>query len=67
MSRAHALAGAALLASLAAGSAAAHHTGVYTPKDNAVTTNFKQIKFSVEARKFDVARRLYLGGRCARR
>jgi hypothetical protein len=39
--------------------AAAHHTGVYTPKDNAVTTNFKQIKFSVQARKFDVARRLF--------
>jgi hypothetical protein len=38
---------------------AAHHTGVYTPKDNAITTNFKQIKFSVEARKFDVARRLF--------
>lgn len=44
---------------LAAPPATAHHTGVYTPKDNAVTTNFKQIKFSVEARKFDVARRLF--------
>jgi hypothetical protein len=52
----------ALAAALAAGPAAAHHTGVYTPKDNAVTTNFKQIKFSVEARKFDVARRLYAEG-----
>jgi hypothetical protein len=39
--------------------AAAHHVGSYVPRDNAVTTNFKQIKFSVEARKFDVARRLY--------
>jgi hypothetical protein len=50
---------AALAAALAAGPAAAHHTGVYTPKDNAITTNFKQIKFSVEARKFDVARRMF--------
>jgi hypothetical protein len=56
------LATVALAAVLAAGPAAAHHTGVYTPKDNAVTTNFKQIKFSAEARKFDVARRLYAEG-----
>jgi hypothetical protein len=48
-----------LLGGLGAGTAAAHHTGVYTPKDNAITTNFKQLKFSVEARKFDVARRLF--------
>jgi hypothetical protein len=44
---------------LGAAPAAAHHTGVYVPKDNAITTNFKQLKFSVEARKFDVARRLF--------
>jgi hypothetical protein len=44
---------------LAAAPAAGHHTGVYAPKDNAITTNFKQLKFSVEARKFDVARRLF--------
>jgi hypothetical protein len=49
----------AVTLALAAAPATAHHTGVYTPKDNAITTNFKQIKFSVEARKFDVARRLY--------
>ncbi len=42
-----------------AGSATAHHTGVYTPKDNAITTNFKALKFSVQAGKFDVARRLF--------
>jgi len=51
------LALAALLA--LAGPAAAHHTGVYTPKDNAITTNFKALKFSVQAGKFDVARRLF--------
>ena len=39
--------------------AAAHHTGVYTPKDNALTTNFKEVKFSVQARKFDVALRRF--------
>jgi hypothetical protein len=52
-----------LLASLAAAlPAAAHHTGVYTPKDNAITTNFKQLKFSAQAGKFDVARRLFDDG-----
>ncbi|HEU4367788.1 MAG TPA: hypothetical protein VFV05_06095 [Methylomirabilota bacterium] len=54
-----ALVGVLLAVELAGAPAAAHHTGVYTPKDNAVTTNFKQLKFSVEARKFDVARRLF--------
>jgi hypothetical protein len=42
--------------------APAHHLGTYTPRDNEITTNFKQIKFSVEARKFDVARRLFDDG-----
>jgi hypothetical protein len=42
--------------------AEAHHLGTYTPRDNEITTNFKQIKFSVEARKFDVARRLFDDG-----
>jgi hypothetical protein len=54
-----AVAAALVLMALAAAPAAAHHTGVYTPKDNAITTNFKQLKFSVEAGKFDVARRLF--------
>ena len=48
-----------LIVALAAAPAAAHHTGVYTPKDNAITTNFKAIKFSVQGGKFDVARRLF--------
>ena len=49
-----------LLAALAvAAPAAAHHTGVYTPKDNAISANFKQVKFSLQAGKFDVALRLY--------
>jgi hypothetical protein len=42
--------------------ASAHHVGAYVPKDNAVTTNFKQVKFSVQARKFDVALRLFETG-----
>ena len=42
--------------------AAAHHVGAYVPKDNAVTINFKQVKFSVQARKFDVALRLFETG-----
>jgi len=51
--------GAATALTLTAAPAAAHHTGVYTPKDNAITTNFKALKFSVQAGKFDVARRLF--------
>ena len=39
--------------------AAAHHVGAYTPRDNEITTNFKQVKFSLQARKFDVALRLF--------
>ncbi len=39
--------------------AAAHHTGVYAPKDNAITTNFRDVKFSVQAGKFDVALRRF--------
>jgi hypothetical protein len=50
---------AGLLTLAVAAPAAAHHTGVYTPKDNAITTNFKQVKFSMQARKLDVALRLY--------
>ena len=51
--------GAATALTLTAAPAAAHHTGVYTPTDNAITTNFKALKFSVQAGKFDVARRLF--------
>jgi hypothetical protein len=51
-----------LLVTLATAPAAGHHTGVYTPKDNAITENFKQVKFSAQAGKFDVALRLYDGG-----
>lgn len=42
--------------------AAAHHVGAYTPRDNEVTTNFKQVKFSLQAGKFDVALRLFDDG-----
>src|SRR5207245_2040673 len=55
--RAVALAVLAVVAGVAP--AAAHHTGVYTPKDNAISANFKQVKFSLQAGKFDVALRLY--------
>ncbi len=51
----------ALLATLAA-SADAHHVGSYVPRDNEISANFKQIKFSVQAEKFDVARRLFEAG-----
>jgi hypothetical protein len=51
----------ALLA-IAGGPALAHHVGTYVPRDNEVSANFKQIKFSMQARKFDVALRLFETG-----
>jgi hypothetical protein len=45
-----------------AGPAAAHHIGTWTPRDNEVSTNFKQIKFSMQGQKFDVAQKLYVAG-----
>lgn len=47
------------IVALMAAPAAAHHTGVYAPKDNAITTNFRDVKFSVQAGKFDVALRRF--------
>jgi hypothetical protein len=41
---------------------AAHHVGAYVTRDNDVSANFKQIKFSMQVGKFDVARRLYETG-----
>ena len=43
-------------------SAGAHHVGAYVARDNPVSANFKQIKFSMQVGKFDVARRLYETG-----
>ena len=45
-----------------AASAGAHHVGVYTPRDNEITTNFKQIKFSLQAKRFEVALRFFEQG-----
>jgi hypothetical protein len=42
--------------------ALAHHVGTYTPRDNEVSANFKQLKFSVQAGRFDVALKLYETG-----
>jgi hypothetical protein len=47
---------------IAGGPAAAHHVGTYVPSDNEISANFKQIKFSIQAGKFDVARRLFESG-----
>jgi hypothetical protein len=52
----------ALLVLLAAGAASAHHVGVYVPRDNDISANFKQLKFSMQAGKFDVAARLFETG-----
>ena len=51
-----------VLVAIAASPAAAHHVGAYVPRDNEVSANFKQIKFSIQARKFDVALRLFETG-----
>jgi hypothetical protein len=61
MMRASALVVLAVIAMTAA-PAVAHHTGVYAPKDNAITTNFRDVKFSVQAGKFDVALRRFDDG-----
>jgi hypothetical protein len=53
---------ATLLLALAAGPATAHHVGAYVPRDNEVSANFKQIKFAIQARKLDVALRLFESG-----
>jgi hypothetical protein len=52
----------ALLGPAAARPALAHHVGAYIPQDNEVTASFRQVKFSVQARKFDVALRLFEAG-----
>ena len=41
---------------------AAHHVGAYVARDNEVSANFKQIKFSMQAQKFAVALALYHDG-----
>ncbi len=47
---------------MAAGPATAHHVGAYVPQDNEISVNFKKIKFAIQARKFDVALRLFETG-----
>jgi len=47
---------------IAGGPAPAHHVGTYVPSDNEISANFKEIKFSIQAGKFDVARRLFETG-----
>jgi hypothetical protein len=42
--------------------AAAHHVGLYTPRDNDVSANFKQIKFALQAGKPPVALKLFESG-----
>jgi hypothetical protein len=53
------LAGALAFASLEAG---AHHVGSWAPRDNEVSANFKQLKFAIQARKWQVALDLFQSG-----
>jgi hypothetical protein len=53
---------AVMFVAVAGGPALAHHVGAYVPRDNEVSSNFKQVKFSIQARKFDVALRLFEAG-----
>jgi len=45
-----------------AGPTAAHHVGAYVPRDNEVSANFKQLKFSIQAGKRAAAARLFETG-----
>lgn len=40
----------------------AHHVGVFIPKDDNITKNFKDIKFASQAGRFDVALKLFDDG-----
>ena len=51
--------GAVAVVLCAAPAARAHHVGTYAPRDNEISANFKQIKFAIQARKMDVALRLF--------
>lgn len=52
----------ALSFGVAAAPVQAHHVGTYTARDNEISQNFKQLKFALQARKLDVALRLYEEG-----
>jgi hypothetical protein len=56
------LLGMVLLALAAPRPALAHHTGTYAPRDNDISTNFKQIKFALRSGRPDVALRLFEAG-----
>jgi hypothetical protein len=56
------LLGTALLALAAPRPALAHHVGTYAPRDNDISTNFKQIKFALRSGRPDVALRLFEAG-----
>ncbi|MBI4637729.1 MAG: hypothetical protein HY727_15440 [Candidatus Rokubacteria bacterium] len=43
-------------------SAMAHHVGVYIPKDNDISKNFKDIKFAGQSGRFDLALKLFDDG-----
>jgi len=60
--RAFGVAAAALIVLFTATPGWPHHVGTYTARDNAISANFKQIKFSIQAGKFDVARSLFEDG-----
>jgi hypothetical protein len=42
--------------------AAAHHVGAFIPRDDDITKNFKEIKFAVEAARFELALKLFDDG-----
>lgn len=42
--------------------AAAHHVGTYAARDNELSQNFKQLKATLQAKKLDVALRLFEDG-----
>lgn len=53
---------AALLLLPLPGPATAHHVGVYIPRDNDISKNFKDIKFAAQNGRFDLALRFFDDG-----
>jgi hypothetical protein len=60
--RALAIVAGVLLSGSLSGPAGAHHVGAFTPKDDELTKNFKDIKYASQAGRFDVALKLFDAG-----
>lgn len=62
-----AMAAAALLLLMGGGPGAAHHLGVYTPKDDETTASFKRMKVYLEKNRADLLQREFVEDRAVQR